>query len=273
MTDWREFRSAWTPPAVSRWAAQRHSELRNTFREFDGTWGQAEASVTGYQDQTILDRVITATRAVEAGEASMERDSVLFEEREYTFPLATALLQAAAVDGRLSVLDFGGSLGSTYRQHQPLLDRLPDVTWSVVEQPGFVSAGQEQFESERLRFFESPRECWDQTRPNVVVLASSLQYLEKPHHVLRELAESGPRSIVVDRTSISDSSHDQLCIQRVPEAIYPAQYPMWVLSRERVLASLPTGWSVLASYDSGHGSVETDRGLRFTWAGMILQRD
>ena len=35
------------------------------------------------------------------------------------------------------------------------LDAIPNLLWSVVEQPHFVRCGRLEFETERLRFFES----------------------------------------------------------------------------------------------------------------------
>src|SRR3546814_16397621 len=97
---------------------------------------------SGYSESAILDRVRTATRAVVAGEAAYERDSVLFDKADYPFALITALLRAAAsADMRLDVIDFGGSLGSTYRQCRPLLDAVQPPQWHVVEQPHFVAFG------------------------------------------------------------------------------------------------------------------------------------
>ena len=61
--------------------------------------------------------------------------------------------------GVLSVLDFGGSLGSTYYQNKKFLDSLDDVSWNIVEQKHFVDAGKEDFEDERLRFSYDIESC------------------------------------------------------------------------------------------------------------------
>src|SRR3546814_6742160 len=90
---------------------------------------------SGYSESAILDRVRTATRAVVAGEAAYERDSVLFDKADYPFALITALLRAAAsADMRLDVIDFGGSLGSTYRrseEHTSELQSLMRISYAV----------------------------------------------------------------------------------------------------------------------------------------------
>ena len=56
---------------------------------------------------------------VKNGEAVYERDSVLFDEIQYSWGLLAGLEKAALEhDGKLCVLDFGGSLGSTYYQNK-----------------------------------------------------------------------------------------------------------------------------------------------------------
>ena len=63
-----------------------------------------------------------------------ERDSIAFNEREYAFPVATALLWAASVQqNRLRVLDFGGALGTVFVQNRPFLSYLEKLKWLIVE--------------------------------------------------------------------------------------------------------------------------------------------
>ncbi len=271
MTDWGRLRADWTPPAVSRWGARRLTE-RNLFREFDGTWADATDAVPGYGDAAILARVAAATRAVERGDAAYERDSVLFDEPDHSWPLIAALTHRAAADGRLSVLDFGGSLGSTYRQCRTFLEDLPSVAWGVVEQPGFVGVGRAEFTTERLSFHPFIEACAGQLEPNVLLLASTLQYLPEPHAQLAALADVPATTLIIDRTPIGDVDDDLLCIQQVPATIYEAEYPMWVLSRTRLLATLGRDWEVVAEYDAGHGTETTLGGTEFGWRGMILTR-
>lgn len=117
------------------------------------TWEAAAAQCTGYDAAPILAKVLDATLRVKRGEAAYERDSVLFDEIEYTSPVTEALMWAAAQSGgRLDVLDFGGALGSSYFQNRAFLADLPQVRWSVVEQAHYVEAGREHIQDETLRF-------------------------------------------------------------------------------------------------------------------------
>jgi putative methyltransferase (TIGR04325 family) len=135
---------------------------------------------------------------------------------------------AAARDGgNLSVLDFGGSLGSSYFQNRNFMDGLQNVRWSVVEQPHFVEAGRQYIQDERLVFYSTIQECVAAEKPNVVLLSSVVQYLSDPYAVLHELIESDIEIILVDRTSFSNAKRsDVYKVQVTPASIYSSRYPI-----------------------------------------------
>ncbi len=59
---------------------------------------------------------------VKRGEAVYERDSIVLEKFQYSWPLTSGLLYAATMsNSKLNVLDFGGSLGSSYYQNRNYL--------------------------------------------------------------------------------------------------------------------------------------------------------
>src|SRR5436305_14010450 len=94
------------------------------------SWEEAERDSTGYAAPEILQKTRAALLKVKAGEAAFERDSVIFDTMQYNFSLLAGLLRAAAANhGRLSVLDFGGSLGSTYFQQRSFLCDVTDLHW------------------------------------------------------------------------------------------------------------------------------------------------
>ncbi len=258
----------WLPPALVR-ALAPATPL--TFTGDFASWPQAVAQSVGYDHALILERVLAATLKVKSGEAAYERDSVLFQRIDYVWPVTTALLWAAARNaGELRVLDFGGSLGSTYFQNRALIDPLPLVRWGVVEQPAFVAAGRKHVADDRLSFHDAIDACVAHARPGVVLLSSVLQYLEDPYAVLRSLAAVGACVIVIDRTPISDDGQQRIVIQHVPPSIYPASYPMRILSMSAVLAALGPGWRLTASVTAPEGQAHVP-GLRFSFMGMILE--
>src|SRR5712691_3342391 len=82
-------------------------------------WEDAVHASTGYDSEVILEKTRTALLQVKNGQAVYERDSVVFDEVQYAWPLLAGLLWIATRSGgKLDVLDFGGSLGSTYFQNR-----------------------------------------------------------------------------------------------------------------------------------------------------------
>ena len=62
-------------------------------------WEQACQDSTGYDSTVILERVQNALIKVKSGEAVYERDSVLFDETQYSWPLLACLLWIASCNG------------------------------------------------------------------------------------------------------------------------------------------------------------------------------
>ena len=240
----------WLPPAVGRAARRwRGDDIR--FEGGFATWNEAADRCSGYEDHSILAKVLAATLEVKRGKAAYERDSVLFQEPDPNWPVAAALLWAAArARGRLAVLDLGGALGSSYFQNRPLLQGLPSVRWCVVEQAHFAAAGRTHVQDETLRFHETIGACAAEERPNAVLLSAVLQYLEDPRRVIDELLALAPDVVIVDRTIVNDGRTDRFYIQRVPASIYSASYPCRSLSEPGLLAALEDRYGLASSYPS-----------------------
>lgn len=235
-------------------------------------WDSASKSSTGYDADLILEKVKNAILEVSAGRAAFERDSVLFDEVQHSFPLLAGLMRASVENnGNLSVLDFGGSLGSSYFQCRNFLSTLTSLSWNVVEQPHFVRCGRECIESEQLKFNLSIDEVTQTVMPNVVLLSSVLQYLPDSYSILSELMEKKIACLIIDRTPFSDELHDVITVQHVPPSIYPASYPCRVFSKRSFIAHLSSQYEIIADFESSDsGAIAA--GTKFAFGGMILKR-
>ena len=88
----------WLPPVLARWFRQ----VRGGGIRFEGdfaTWAEANRHCTGYDAEEILAKVLASTLKVKHGEAATERDSVLFDQIEYAWPVLAGLMWAAARTG------------------------------------------------------------------------------------------------------------------------------------------------------------------------------
>ncbi|MDL2267237.1 methyltransferase, TIGR04325 family [Desulfovibrio sp. OttesenSCG-928-G15] len=229
---------------------KKETSGRNVWQRYPD-WQSACAASGGYDSEAIFQRVRLAARMVRDGSAVWERDSVPFYHEEYTLPLLAALMkQAACNKGRLSVLDFGGALGSTYMQNRAWLDCLDHLEWHVVEQPHFVACGKEEFTFGPLRFWPTMAECFQNGAIDVVLLSGVLQYLDEPYALLEEVCSFAPSLIVIERTPFAEGE-EEFSVQHVPEHIYKASYACRFLDRRRCKDVLQRqGYRCLPEYPS-----------------------
>jgi putative methyltransferase (TIGR04325 family) len=242
----------WLPPVLVRWFRQ----MRGGGIRFEGdfaTWDEANSHCTGYDAEYILAKVLASALKVKHGEAAAERDSVLFDQIEYAWPVLAGLMWAAArTGGRLNVLDFGGALGSSYFQNRKFLQPLPDVRWNVVEQPHYIDAGRKHIQDTPLQFYKTIEECLSESQPNVVFLSSVLQYLPDPFGMLNKLGAVNADVLILDRTSFSISGdYDTIRLQHVPENIYKATYPCHVFNEGKLCQYISDmGYDLIEAYGS-----------------------
>ncbi|MDW7973249.1 MAG: methyltransferase, TIGR04325 family, partial [Thermodesulfovibrio sp.] len=197
------------------------------------SWEEASKKSTGYNHPEILQRVRDFALKVKRGEAVYERDGVIFNEIQYSWPLLAGLLYAAAITGRLRVCDFGGSLGTTYFQNRMFLQKISDVKWGIVEQREFVDIGKQDFEDSILRFYYDVDTCIREIEPDVLILSGVLQYIHNPFELLGSLLSYNFNYIIIDRTPFSNRRH--IKVQIVPENIYKTSYPLWIFEEQEFL--------------------------------------
>lgn len=269
----KDMRKLLTPPLFIHLAKQLRSNRKTKVYGLSGdyhSWDNSLAASTGYNSEIILEKTKAALLKVKNGEAAYERDSVIFDKIEYTWPVLAGLTWVATqYEGKLNVLDFGGSLGSTYFQNHIFLSSLPEVRWNIIEQSGYVTVGQQWFEDKHLRFYTDIEDCLSDTKPNAVLLSSVLQYLEHPYTLLEQIQGLPCDYIIIDRTPFWNGLSDRLCVQTVPPSIYPASYPSWIFSRQRFYSHLDGNWQTIVTFDN------PDRlpgPIDFAYQGAIIVR-
>lgn len=215
---------------------REHEWFTGNYRDYE----EARRNCTGYDAPLILEKVKESLLKVKRGEAAYERDSVIFDKIEYSLPLLSFLLYAASASGnKLNILDFGGSLGSTYFQNRKFLNRLSALKWNIVEQPNFVACGKRDFADEKLLFFSSISECIRSQNPNILLMSSVLPYLPSPYEKIDEILNCDFEFIIIDRTPFFRSDlPDRLTIEHVPPEIYEAEYPAWFLNKHKFISAL-----------------------------------
>jgi putative methyltransferase (TIGR04325 family) len=232
------------PVLVKAWRAvfPRPTPLRKAYR----TWAEAKACAGSYGAPNILASVLQGALAVKSGQAAFERDSVTFPRPELNAPLVAALgYVASATRGNLRVLDFGGSLGSSYWQSRPFLSPAVNLAWDVVEQPHFVAAGREHFADTPLRFFGTIQEAQAATEHDVLLASGVIQYLENPDWLFDRAKASSCPYFILTRMPLQETGRDYAAIEHVPPSIYQATYPVWFFDRDTLWRRLRSDYEMV----------------------------
>lgn len=248
------FLSSYLPPKILTFLKKifffRRVRLVGNYKN----WGDANANCQGYDSQIILEKVFLGVMETHSSPDLIERDSVVMSSMDISWPtLAGLLMSAARNKGELNVLDFGGSLGSSYFQYKKFIQSLELVRWRVVEQSAFAAKGKTHFSDGILSFHEDIGSCILSGSPNVILLSSVLQYLENPVEILESLLALDVDLIILDRTPflVDDRDVDLIKIQKVPKLIYPASYPCRLFSERKLMSIFHKyNYTKLEQYDS-----------------------
>jgi len=233
------------------------------------SWKDAVALSTGYSADDIFERTVNARLKVLNGEAAFERDSIVFEEPQYSWPLLAHLLWIASLNnGKLEVVDFGGSLGSTYYQNRKYLSHLHKLSWRIIEQHRYVEFGRHRLLDGHLTFHETWGESLQNDVPDLVLLSSLIMYMERPYEVLGNALATNAEFIIVDRTPVIKEDQDRLMVEVVPRAIFKARLPYWFLGENRFLQFMLTKYELIAEFScNDHGECEFA-----TYKGLVFRR-
>lgn len=231
------------------------------------SWEEALRDSTGYDNPEILKKVRESALKVKKGEAVYERDGVIFDEIQYSWPLLAGLMYTAAKSGGiLKVCDFGGSLGTSYFQNRKFLTKFPMVRWGVVEQKEFVDIGRIEFQDDKLRFYYDVNECVNELQPTVLLLSGVLQFIDEPYELLTHLLSFGFDYVLIDRTPFG--KRKECKIQVVSEYIYKASYPSWIFEeREFTNVFQKLGYSIIEKFEA----IDSKIG-KYQFLGFIMEK-
>jgi putative methyltransferase (TIGR04325 family) len=236
-------------------------------------WASAQAKSTGYDQSNILNQVKDALLKVKYGVAVYERDSVIFDKVQLSEPLLKSLQKINdEFDGKLHLVDFGGSLGSSYFQNKNFIKNNTSIQWSIVEQKHFIECGKKYFEDENLHFFFSISDAQKERKNNVLLVSSVIQYFEKPYELIEELMSYDFDYIVIDRTAFVDRDTDRITLQIVPTSIYSASYPSWFFNKNKFIKAFEESYEMIEELESTFDPAENIDG-EFTYRrGFLFKR-
>jgi putative methyltransferase (TIGR04325 family) len=172
----------------------------------------------------------------------------------------------------LNLIDFGGSLGSTYYQNRnELNDARIRINWKIVEQENFVQCGKNHFQNTELKFYYTIDEALLADKVDVCMFGSVLPYLENPYFMLNQVYQKKIKYIIIDRTMFLNSAdEDILTIETVLESIGKGSYPAWFLSLNKFLLYMKDKYRIIFQWKAPYQM--TLRGHETIDKGFLLVR-
>lgn len=221
------------------------------------SWEEVKQISDGYDASIIIDKVQDSIIKVKNGAAVYERDSVLFDKVEYSWPLLTSLLWIVSQKktSKLNVLDFGGSLGSTYFQNRKFLNSIESLKWNIVEQKNFVDRGNKFIKDEVINFYESIEECTKVNKIDVIIFSGVLQCIPEPYKILKQAFNENFQYILIDITGFSYNDKDRITIEKVWPEVYDASYPCWFFSETKFLDFFSEDYELIEDFKGYVGEV------------------
>ena len=198
---------------------------------------EATNKAGGYDADHILQSIVKSTQKVVSGEVPYERDGIVYDTVKMNFPLLSTLLRLALENNNeLTVLDFGGSLGTSYFQNKAFLKGVKTLHWCIVEQPNYVKEGKANFENEHLHFYYTLEECLQFHKPQIILFNGVIQYIGEAYKLLEQVIKSGIPYLMFDTIAFIEGDKDRYAIQHVPPAFYglDASYACIFFSRSKM---------------------------------------
>lgn len=208
--------------------------------EYSGPYSDWETAIrnsVGYESNVVLEKVQSATRKVLNNVDEYERDGTSFPRRPRRDTLGSLLQDLLAANSR--VIDFGGSLGSTFLANRVFLQE-QKVSYTVIEQENFVRAGKELTVEFNLPLQFELHASNDLLQDvDVLILSGVLQYLENFKEKIGELISLKPNHVIIDRTPIVEGDC-QIFVQENPGYYKPkVSYPVRNINRQELLDCFP----------------------------------
>jgi putative methyltransferase (TIGR04325 family) len=242
------------------------------------TWEDVEKMSTGYSSDEIINKVRLSALKVKNGEATYERDSVLFSKAEMSWPLLSGLLWIASQNNNsLELVDFGGALGTSYYQNRKFLNHLKSLHWHIVEQDKFVNIGKKEFTDNILDFYYTNEldSLINTKKPQVMVISSSLQFLPNPTIFIKNLPNLNIPYLIFDKIPffVEPNTQNRLMLQKVPQKIYDASYPVWIFGENLFIKTITENYKLIVDFNAYNEYVEKIENGSVHYKGFVFKKN
>lgn len=216
-------------------------QIFHFFKYYSGpykTWKAAQRKSVGYNHKQIIGKVRESALKAKNSKTQFEIDSLIFQKPYRDIHFKKILLNLAKKNNSIKILDFGGSLGSSYYRYKDILSSQKKIKWSIIEQNAFVKIGKKEFQDKKLNFYYSFEEFIKKNKKqqiDIFLLSSSLQYIRDYKKIINKVHRLKPDYLIILKTPMNKTENDSIYIEKVPKNIYGSSYPSWVFSKKKLI--------------------------------------
>lgn len=200
-------------------------------------WDEALKESGSYSNHKIFLKTKKSFLKISKTNELYERDTVIFYDKQINKPMISLLekLRLKNKTNLLKVLDYGGSIGSTYFQNRKILLNNNNFQWDIIEQKKIVNFANKSIKLKNLRFFKSLDSYLNKNFPDIILFSSVLHYLESPYDLIKKLIRKKIKYFLILKTPFYKNK-TEIKIQLNPKNIYEVNYPIRIFNNKLFLS-------------------------------------
>ena len=183
-----------------------------------------------YDNSNLIEYIFN--KAKKARNANIyEQDSIISNKprpnKHFIDFLLYDYIEKIQFNKKIKILDYGGSFGNTFFSIENYLNL--KFEWSVFDQKKKIQLAKKTKVFHPVKFVYK-HEIKKNYYYDIVLFSTSLQYMDDPLQVLKELRNT-TKIILINNLILTDTKKNYLRIERPDPTIYNYTYPCWFLSK------------------------------------------
>lgn len=192
-------------------------------------FGECPSAGEGHEGNTWVSRSFERINTIRD---EIKQGNPISSDPESLLPFMVALLSAN--NDTISILDFGGGLGSTYMSIISACERNQDINFHIVESNKICETGVNIFKDDhRINFYKYPVFPQKIKKMDIVHLGSSLQYIEDWRQLLKGLSEYNPKYFLFE-----DLPAGAISTFATIQNYYESKIPHWFFNIEEFISMM-----------------------------------
>lgn len=253
--------------------------LTNVYNGVYKDWSSALSKSNSYQDHATLDQIKNAS-LIGLKDDKFFRDGIVFKQYEFCSHLNILLLnifiqsyQKKNSNKPISVIDFGGGLGTLYFQFKKyceIYDIKINFQWNIIEQDDLTKFGKKNIENNNLKFHNFSEIKLEDNKVDLVIFSAVLNYIQDPYFIINKFVKIKPKYILIDRTNFWDGDSDVITILKASKNIQ-GSYPCYIFSFEKFKIHFKSFYRLKENFFNKGSNFYFDKTKKGNYRGMIWQ--